>query len=433
MNFPSTPAPVPPQNIPQQPANFPQPQQPVTPSGFVPPQPAANIPTPAAPVQNAPQPQAPVPLNHSFDGARVGTEEITEEELAKEREQIKRRAKLPDYVKMILVQGDNYLRLVGKYKKIRIHWISGDDGIARPYLCDDKCIICELINPFLSYVLVDTISPTGKKGYRRKYAFEDIVPALSKKITGDSSMGIQGWAAKDRFLFNCIDRMDNWCVENKHTKILSYSEKSIGIGSGTAEQIWALSQEYGPYNRYDIKITRSGVSRSTSYTVMPRHNGMFELSEEEKQYVLYDLDKIVDMFTKSQAILDDAPNQIKEILQFLAQQGSVNTSPQLLELAQKFQIPVQSQTIISAPIVNQQLTQAAGVDSGQAAAQGPQGANAPQDANVASNVPQSPPSAPTNVAQNQTSTPAAQICPHCGTPRKGNELQCSYCGSVFKQ
>lgn len=437
--------------------------------------PASQFPTGQYPPVNVPNQPPATKFISVFDGASVKNEEVTENDLSTPPTNLKKKTQLPDYMKMIIQPGDNYLRLVGKYKKIKVHWVIGDDGVSRPYRCDILCTICELINPFLSYILVDTVSSTGKKTYRRKYNYEDIAPALSKKITGDASLGIQGWIPKERFLFNCIDRMDDLCHQTHHTKILSYSERSIGIGAGTAEQIWALAQEYGPYNRYDIKITRSGTGRGTSYTVMPRHNGMFDLTEEEKNYTLYDLEKITETITPPHHILEDAPHQVREILTFLSQQNVINTSAILIEMAKQFNVPISSTKIYieknpleptapippnipnipiqpnpSAQFYQQQnnpvsfnprnagevepsvIKSSKGIvdpmqkpQASMPSAQ--QGSNMPPMNFVTPTPIPSPAQSKLNFENNE-----GDVCPHCGTPREGNELQCSYCGAIFK-
>lgn len=88
----------------------------------------------------------------------------------------------------------------------------------------------------------------------------------------ESEKGYQfarGWGGQQVFLVNCIDREDNWCAENKHTKLLSKvinkSEDGKteypfdGVPSyGFVSALSTMVHSYGSWEKYDIQLRRTG-------------------------------------------------------------------------------------------------------------------------------------------------------------------------------
>lgn len=122
---------------------------------------------------------------------------------------------------------------------------------------------------------------------------------------------------KKRIVFNVIDRMDSWCVQNKHSKILTSShspfpfvdEKTgekktywftdVGIPNELYKLIWSQVLEYRASWDLDLVVHKDDkkyIIRDAFEDKIPadikKIISLDELSEEEKQYELYDLDKL---------------------------------------------------------------------------------------------------------------------------------------------
>ena len=54
-----------------------------------------------------------------------------------------------------------------------------------------------------------------------KTAFDIVDKGGGKPEDGNSYLYTKGWNAPEVLLVNCLDRTDNWCKENKHTKVFS--------------------------------------------------------------------------------------------------------------------------------------------------------------------------------------------------------------------
>ena len=158
--------------------------------------------------------------------------------------------------------------------------------------------------------------------------------------TDPSYQYARGWKGQQVIIMNVIDREDDWCKTNKHTKLLS---KKINIGTDGAEYAEdgvpsfgfcsALSKlvgAYGSWERYDVQIRRTGektnpidVKQATLY----KKNGLVQeldkdklqfisltetLTPEELEYERYDVSKFYAP-TSYQKILSKLGNTIKGI------------------------------------------------------------------------------------------------------------------------
>ena len=159
--------------------------------------------------------------------------------------------------------------------------------------------------------------------------------------TDPSYQYARGWKGQQVVIMNVIDREDDWCQTNKHTKLLS---KKINIGSdGTTEYAEdgvpsygfcsALSKivgAYGSWERYDVQVRRTGektnpieVKQATLY----KKSGLVQeidkdklqfvslndtLTPEELEYERYDISKFYAP-TSYQKILSKLGNTIKGI------------------------------------------------------------------------------------------------------------------------
>ena len=137
---------------------------------------------------------------------------------------------------------------------------------------------------------------------------------------------------------NVIDREDNWCAENKHTKLLSKKLSGdngefaeIGVPSfGFCSALSNIVKSYGSWERYDVQVRRTGqkttpidVKQATLY----KKNGLVQeldkdklqyvslnetLTPEELEYERYDISKFFAP-TTYQKILSKLGNTIKSI------------------------------------------------------------------------------------------------------------------------
>lgn len=125
-------------------------------------------------------------------------------------------------------------------------------------------------------------------------------------------------------IMNVIDRSDNWCAENKHTKILCRDVSVDAKGNvwakpgvksfGFIKQLSTIIGKYGNYENYDISIKRTGeplnpfeIKNASLYKEkdlleeLKNNDGTLPeadsiqigpLTAEEKAYERYDLDKL---------------------------------------------------------------------------------------------------------------------------------------------
>jgi len=120
---------------------------------------------------------------------------------------------------------------------------------------------------------------------------------------------------KKRVLFNVIDRMDDWCVENKHSKILTSSHSpfefpteqgpktiyftDIGIPEQFYKMLWSQVIEYRGHWDLDLithkedkkYILRDGMEDKIKEDIKKLVN-VQPLSKLEKTYQLYDFEKL---------------------------------------------------------------------------------------------------------------------------------------------
>lgn len=87
-------------------------------------------------------------------------------------------------------------------------------------------------------------------------------------------MYARGWKGPEMLLINCIDRRDNWCVENKHTKLISKNVNITEDGKEYADFGVPAYGFFGPltnlrnnfkmgWEKYDVVITKTGEKLDT--------------------------------------------------------------------------------------------------------------------------------------------------------------------------
>lgn len=113
----------------------------------------------------------------------------------------------------------------------------------------------------------------------------------------------KGWTGQQVIIINCIDREDNWCAENKHTKILS---KKVGISKnddgtetewpehgvasfGFVSKLSTLSSQYGSWEKYDLQIKRTGQMQEPTVvkpaTIFKKAGLLAELDKSKLDFV----------------------------------------------------------------------------------------------------------------------------------------------------
>lgn len=183
-----------------------------------------------------------------------------------------------------------------------VTWIKGNDGKNK------KVFVNEAKHPELFEAVNKTGFNPAKDGKSYTYA--------------------NGLKAQQCVVFNCVDRMDDWCKDNKHTKLLSkqvdvvtkddgsvaeYAKTGVPI-FGFVNKVADLVGKYGNYEKYDVAIKRTG-QMTSPYEVrnaskMKQVDNLEELqndngedvqvdrivvglmTEEELHYERYDLTKI---------------------------------------------------------------------------------------------------------------------------------------------
>lgn len=188
---------------------------------------------------------------------------------------------------------------------------------------------------------------SGKPVYVNEVNHPDIWAIVSKggfkSEDGFSYTYANGWDARRMLLINCIDRADNWCKENKHTKVFS---KNISISSAGAEfadmgvnsygflnKLIDNGSTYGSWEKYDSYVMRIGqktepfrILNASAYkksNMKTELKGITEtefaaisledsLTDEEKSYERYDLEKHFKV-SSYQKLLKRLGNSIKKI------------------------------------------------------------------------------------------------------------------------
>lgn len=88
-------------------------------------------------------------------------------------------------------------------------------------------------------------------------------------------MYAKGWKGTEMLLINCIDRRDDWCKENKHTKLISKRVNVTDDGKEFAEIGVPAYGFFGPlvnlrnnfklgWEHYDVVITKTGEGMETT-------------------------------------------------------------------------------------------------------------------------------------------------------------------------
>lgn len=210
---------------------------------------------------------------------------------------------------------------------------------------NDEHIMWRIINKVKE---VDWVDDPEKKGKRKRVYKYEKTPIFDKVVhsgfnsadprEADSYRYAKGWGGQQVVIMNVIDREDDWCKTNKHTKLLSkkVSERNgtlyptVGVPSyGFLSELKNLVKIYGPWTNYDIQITKTGqmnnpyIIKNASYyksagvpeidqSKLPFISVEPKLTDEEMSYEMYDIAKFYKP-TSYKNLRDRLGRTIKEI------------------------------------------------------------------------------------------------------------------------
>jgi len=241
--------------------------------------------------------------------------------------------------------GQLTVRCVGKYGRFKRHWIVCDDGVARPFNCgyvvDGKarCIIEDVTDPLIgegSYDLVVDptvqVQPGQRPQKKRQYRWQQSNPSLIAELLGEGAANANSWKSSEIFLFNVIDRDSLWCRENRHTKLLCKSEKTMGIGSTLFVGMWGQCKIHGYYDKFDMVLMKQGKARNTKYTATPspNPNARSPLTAEEQAYATYDLGLFMKP-AEEDYIIKQLAGKFMQCINFCRQVGIITPAQEVVE------------------------------------------------------------------------------------------------------
>lgn len=210
-------------------------------------------------------------------------------------------------------------------KTITLTKIIGDDGkkfrVIRPSFAQDPDYI---INKIISKVK-QVKYVNNEKTYPVKDKFPEIWNIIDKNGLAKNEkqyMYDKGWVGSEVVIMNVIDRAQmDWHKANKHTMILakSVTEKDgntfveEGISAFSSKpQFLKLIKHYGPWEKYDIAITKTG-DKANAYIInnATKNPELIEgpnaeyvsdldhLTDEERSWERYDLEKLYRVTTNT--------------------------------------------------------------------------------------------------------------------------------------
>jgi len=183
-------------------------------------------------------------------------------------------------------------------------WILCDDDTKRPFIIKnevEKSILYDIIgdrdNFYRGGFLESTINPKTRKPH---YAWQMKDPELFNLVMYNNNLSNAdgSWKSRQQYSFNTILRNPtivegksiNWCVENKHSMLLTLIPSAF-------KALGDLRILYGNPSEYDVVYIKSGTGFDTIHGMSKgdpmefREVYIGELSDEEKVYGRYDLKK----------------------------------------------------------------------------------------------------------------------------------------------
>lgn len=236
----------------------------------------------------------------------------------------------PNCEKATIVPGNNQFRIVGSWERYWRHWVTDTLGQIHFIPCGgpkSTCKMCAFVN-----------------------------------ANWESNPEFQQWKAGTASLFNVIDRRDNWCATNKHTKVLCQWKSEIGVGPMIFEELKEVVNINGPWNGkdgkggdWDVIITKSGSGKQgTAYKAQATREKI-EQTEEEKKYEKYDLKTLLPALAN--------PEEVQELINNLTGKTTAETTPpdaltieDLKVEPQKVETEVAKPSIPSVPKLSKKVT-----------------------------------------------------------------------------
>jgi len=205
-----------------------------------------------------------------------------------------------EFITKVLKQGSNKFRAVGDPKFVFQHWFISADGVSVKVNCHKEydidgnivgsCPVCDRYRE--ARKILNDEEGLDNDTYSRD-EIEDAEIVVGDR-THQSCKYPSSWASRVFIVFNVIDRDDDWCVENNHTKIIAKSKSQPGLTAGKNgiwDNVYAVLEEMGSdYEGFDLKIKKTGAKMETKYHVF--YEDVRELTDEEKEMARYDLEAL---------------------------------------------------------------------------------------------------------------------------------------------
>jgi len=191
------------------------------------------------------------------------------------------------------VEGSN------EFRRYFVSWFLCDDEVIRSFIIENdsegKGILARLLGDSSNFYLGGYLE--SKKGQFGKVNVHQAAdPELFKRITEYWNPSYRGNATarpRKEYVYNVIHRNpeedgSNWCIENKHTKLMR-------IGPKQFKNLRVVRDNDGELTGYDVVFSKTGTGKDTVHTVLKaglqvEHKVVGDITEDEKKYDKYDLD-----------------------------------------------------------------------------------------------------------------------------------------------
>jgi len=221
----------------------------------------------------------------------------------------------------------NVIRLLDGSNSFKVYWISWfmcDDDQIRPFIVENetqgKSVLSRMLGDSANFFKGGYLE--SRKGqFGKAYVHQQKDPELFKRITEYWNAGFNGTGTarpKKEYVYNAIHRNPetadgrtfNWCVENKHTKLVRFGQRAF-------KTLGMVRENSGEFTAYDIVISKTGTGSDTLFGALKGdigtvHNIVGPLTEAENQYERYDLDFVISL-ASAHYVLKNLRNQVERI------------------------------------------------------------------------------------------------------------------------
>lgn len=163
------------------------------------------------------------------------------------------------------------------------------------------------------YRLYDAVTDSVQVGdtwvpkYKDKYPelYELVTKGGFKKEDGKQYTYANGLKGTRVTIYNVIDRLDDWCKDNKHTKILCRDLNiddqnriwaKAGVKSFAFKTLGKLIGKYGLTDKYDVAVKRTGIQDNPFIILNAsrlKEKDMLEDLENDDEDIPFDVGKVV--------------------------------------------------------------------------------------------------------------------------------------------